>query len=399
MTNDQWVTQEIRWATVDGRDMSAFEKSLRDAIAAGYGRETARAIAYTQCGFEETRGESAMGDSLRCDAATLKEPLKSAAGYLRIPARLTRVGIFSYVNADGTTTREFRPPEEVFSQDSLDSLRLAPVTRGHPSDGKGVYPERARAVARGAVGEQIARDGDFVEATLGVFDSDLISAIERGDEREVSCGYLRAFDPTPGEYNGERYDGVQRNIRYNHVAIVTKGRAGPDVALRMDEQQKGPEGKGGTMGVKVKVGDKEFEVAQEVADALTAQAADGSQALQREQARADAAEAQVKQLPALVKARVALERAASVAVEAEKMDAMSDRQIKEAVIAKAFPDLKCDGRDDAYVDGLFAAAQAAPQAGKSNVAAVKLAGQQVGDAESPREKMIKAQANAWKETK
>lgn len=405
MTNDQWVTQELKWAQMPGRDMTVFDKSLRDALAAGYGREAARAIAYSQCCFEDDRGESAVAeDSLRCDAGALKEPIESAAGYLRIPARLTRVGIFSYVNPDGSVTKEFRPPDEVFAKDSLDSLRLAPVTRGHPVDGKGVYPERARAVARGAVGEQIDHDENFVEATLGVFDSDLIAAIKRGDEREVSCGYLRMFDPTPGEYKGERYDGVQRKIRYNHVAIVTKGRAGPDVALRMDAQ-----GKGEIMGVKVKVGDKEFECSQELADALTAQAStaqqnDAAQILAREQARADAAEAQVKQLkdvaskfPEQVKARVALERLAVGAVEAEKMDVLTDRQIKEAVITKAFPELKCDGRDDAYVDGLFTAATQTKQSSASvpGLAAIKFAGQR-SDAEHPRDKMIREQSDAWK---
>src|SRR5690606_20498946 len=33
---------------------------------------------------------------------------------------------------------------------------------------------------------------------------------------------------------GEKYDRVQRRIRYNHVAIVPEGRAGEAVALRMD---------------------------------------------------------------------------------------------------------------------------------------------------------------------
>ncbi len=338
----------------------------------------------------------------RSDSVTLKDPIKSAAGYLRIPARLTCVGVFTYVNADGSTVKEFRPPEEVFNADSLDSLRLAPVTRGHPSDAQGIYPERARAFARGAVGDTIEHDDRFVEATLGVFDAELIAAVESGVEREVSCGYSREFDPTPGTFNGEAYDGVQRNIRYNHVAIVTKGRAGSEVKLRMDSQEKDPNGKGDSMAVKIKVGSAEYECSQELADALSAQSAsaqknDAAQMLEREKARADAAEAQVAQLkanagklPELVRARVALERSA-------KVDAMTDRQIKEAVIAGAFPELKCDGRDEAYVDGLFAAAQTnKPSASDAGLAAVKLAGQRGDAGPSPRDKMIADQANAWK---
>ena len=37
-----------------------------------------------------------------------------------------------------------------------------------------------------------------------------------------------------GIYKGERYDAVQVNIRYNHVAGVDLGRAGPEVRLRVD---------------------------------------------------------------------------------------------------------------------------------------------------------------------
>ncbi len=36
---------------------------------------------------------------------------------------------------------------------------------------------------------------------------------------------------TPGTYAGVRYDGVMRDIAANHVALVRKGRAGPDVVV------------------------------------------------------------------------------------------------------------------------------------------------------------------------
>src|SRR5690606_25874157 len=63
----------------------------------------------------------------------------------------------------------------------------------------------------------------------------LLAAVERKDRREVSCGYRCLVDETPGVTpEGERYDRVQRRIRYNHVAIVPEGRAGEAVALRMD---------------------------------------------------------------------------------------------------------------------------------------------------------------------
>ena len=40
---------------------------------------------------------------------------------------------------------------------------------------------------------------------------------------------------TPGEYNGQKYDAIQKNITNNHIAIVWKGRAGKNASLRLDE--------------------------------------------------------------------------------------------------------------------------------------------------------------------
>ena len=50
--------------------------------------------------------------------------------------------------------------------------------------------------------------------------------------RELSLSYFYDPDMTPGEWNGTPYDGVMRNIRGNHLALVDKGRAGRDVAVR-----------------------------------------------------------------------------------------------------------------------------------------------------------------------
>ena len=52
---------------------------------------------------------------------------------------------------------------------------------------------------------------------------------------EVSPGYNLNLDFTPGIHpDYGPYDAVQYNIRYNHVAIVDKGRAGQEVALHLD---------------------------------------------------------------------------------------------------------------------------------------------------------------------
>ncbi|MBG3014860.1 DUF2213 domain-containing protein, partial [Proteus mirabilis] len=53
-----------------------------------------------------------------------------------------------------------------------------------------------------------------------------------GGKIELSPGYRCIYDFTPGEFNGERYDAIQRHIRANHLALVDEGRTGADVAVQ-----------------------------------------------------------------------------------------------------------------------------------------------------------------------
>lgn len=166
----------------------------------------------------------------RLDATFSRTP----TGGLRVPASLTRTGVLTYRNQDGTTRREYRPADEVFKADSLQSLEDAPVTDLHPA--KMVDGANHRELSRGHVRDG-RKDGKFVAATVLVQDADLVAKVERRDRVEVSCGYRCRFDATPGVTpEGERYDGVQRDIVYNHVALLPAGtgRAGREVALRLD---------------------------------------------------------------------------------------------------------------------------------------------------------------------
>ena len=57
-------------------------------------------------------------------------------------------------------------------------------------------------------------------------------------------------DETPGEWNGQPYDVIQRNIRINHLALVANARAGDSARLNLDG--KSPEDKGGNQMTKNK---------------------------------------------------------------------------------------------------------------------------------------------------
>ena len=71
----------------------------------------------------------------------------------------------------------------------------------------------------------------YLRNSLVVWTKEGIELIESNEQREISCGYHYEPDMTPGVFNGEPYDGIMRNIRGNHVAIVEEGRAGPDVVV------------------------------------------------------------------------------------------------------------------------------------------------------------------------
>jgi hypothetical protein len=77
----------------------------------------------------------------------------------------------------------------------------------------------------------VVYDHPYLKANLSVWSDQAIKAIENETQRELSCGYGYKADMTPGTYDGVKYDGVMREIRGNHVALVAEGRAGPDVMV------------------------------------------------------------------------------------------------------------------------------------------------------------------------
>jgi hypothetical protein len=110
---------------------------------------------------------------------------------------------------------------------------MKPATWGHPPVLLDSLNTKQYQV--GYSGSQVRYNDGFVEVALVVTDQDAIEKIKRKDATEVSAGYKVDFDPTPGlTPEGESYDGIQRNIRVNHIAIVPRGRAGPEVRLLLD---------------------------------------------------------------------------------------------------------------------------------------------------------------------
>lgn len=125
--------------------------------------------------------------------------------------------------------RVTREPEEVFSQTALASFEGCAVTDGHPPEN--VTAENFSAYARGHA-QNVRRSGDYVVADLHIDDAALASDVLNHVKREISCGYLCTYAPAGGGY-------TQKGILGNHIAVVSRGRAGSSVSIKDAVQETG----------------------------------------------------------------------------------------------------------------------------------------------------------------
>lgn len=153
-------------------------------------------------------------------------------GYLQIDGIAAHVGILEYMNDDGTIVREFVPEETLFEEASLRSLAGAPVTLHHPD--VLVTPMNYSDYSQGGVNGMPRREDDNLGVSLSVIGNKALHAVEYDGVSELSPGYSVDLDETPGEWQGQKYDRVQRNRRYNHLAIVDAARGGSVCSLRFD---------------------------------------------------------------------------------------------------------------------------------------------------------------------
>lgn len=389
---------------------------------------------------------------IRFDKGELQNAEKTPQGFLRVPVYATRAGVFTYKTGDGKTVREFRPPEEVFKADSLHSLSGAPFTLRHPPEM--LTPKNVTKYQKGHVLENIRQDGDKVACSVIISDAEAIEAVEKG-LREVSCGYHADIFDEAGIYQGQPYDVVQRNIRYNHLAATERGRAGPEIRIRLDAADAVMEQEQSTISKeekdnmeKITIGGKEFEVSKEAKvaieteqtkaketsakldsaqaevislkktnDELTKNNSELTKTTETVQAKLDAANDELKKrtdsatdeskVRELVKSRIALEKVAAIALpkeKTEKLDSMSDSEIKKAVILADSPNAQLEGKSDVYLETRFDAIAEKVRSrsdfnsglGRALTASDIRKDEKEPDATSARTKMRKDSEEEWK---
>lgn len=89
----------------------------------------------------------------------------------------------------------------------------------------------------GTVGSAAVWNSPYIDNCLAIWTQEAIDVVESEEQKELSPAYHYRPDMISGTFNGVDYDGVMRDIVFNHVALVTEGRQGPDVVVG-DEQMK-----------------------------------------------------------------------------------------------------------------------------------------------------------------
>lgn len=165
------------------------------------------------------------------DTATVSGLRRTSDGYAVAEVPVARTGIQDYAGyevgkPDMPVVRMYRPPEAVFADEYLRSIPHKAVTDDHPNEA--VTAANWKRYSAGYTGETVRKD----EASGRIFvpmlfaDEAVIAKLESG-KREVSCGYTCDVDWTPGVTpEGEAYDAIQRPSALNHIALVSRGRAG-----------------------------------------------------------------------------------------------------------------------------------------------------------------------------
>jgi hypothetical protein len=260
------------------------------------------------------------------------------------------------------------------------SFESKPVTVEHPEES--VTADNWRQYAVGEV-RDVQRSGDLMAGTVLLKDASAIEAMQSG-KVELSNGYSFNLDMTPGTtHDGQPYDGVQRNIRGNHVALVDAARCGS--ACRIADSQN-PNPKGKTMAdAKRKVTVDGFSL--EVDD--TAATAIDNLVKQRDEARAALADAQPKAAEA-AGLKVAIDKA-NADIEALKKDVMTPAA-RDAMVAewvkligdakRLVPDVVTDGKTCLAIRREVIAAVSGKDATAKAVANAVLAGKQLDAADA-----------------
>lgn len=300
-------------------------------------------------------------------------------GYLEVKDNpLSAVGVYEYLGADIPNAPKpdeiyyvFRSEEELSDPECIASFKKVPITEDHLMLGDNFTPPEDKGV-EGTTGDAIYFESPYLKGDIKIFSTSLKKKIEQG-KKELSCGYRCVYEYSPGEWNGQKYDYIQRRIRGNHIALVQQGRMGAEVAvldsavaldhfkITLDE---------GFIPMEPKENERAVKVEDMTPEEKAARIAELEAELQALKADPATDEGQVVNEPAkdaeipteenikevAVTAQVAAEEASQAAQEAQQAAATAQAAGNEAeTIANAIDPEKLDAAMDAKINAAFKA--------------------------------------------
>ncbi len=320
---------------------------------------------------------------------------RTADGYGVVSAKVARGGnVQLYLGSevgmsDKAMVRVYRPDSEVFKKDAIASYAGVPVTINHPKSG--VSADTWKDLAVGEVGDDVLRDGEFVRVPMMLRDAKAIKAVEDG-KRELSMGYSAEITFADGVTpKGEAFDAIMSDFKMNHVAIVDQARGGQELRIGDGAERWGAtplieDATKGTRsmttrtiivdGLSVELTDKDAQIVQRAIDALTKQVADIKASkdtqiddlckkveakdeeigtLKVENQKLKDAAVKPEDLRAMMKDRLTIEKTAATLVSNLQMDALSDADIRRAVVKAKLGDEMVKDASDAEITGMFKA--------------------------------------------
>ena len=348
----------------------------------------------------------------RIDKNPLPKVYRTSEGYIKGTAIVTRTGIFKYVDNQGNIRLELRHPDDILDEDSLESLKQIPITVEHPT--VLVDSSNVKQLGVGLTGETVKIDGENIKTTVTITAIEGVEAINSGKE-ELSLGYTLDLEEEEGIYNGQPYTHRQKNIRYNHLAIVKRARAGANARLNFDSFECGIivdeniKLERENM-VKINIDNVDVEVDEAVKksfDSLNARLDSATAEADTLKAKLDEKEEELKKAKEInsdsaisekAKARVELIAKAGKVVNIDGLYDLSDREIKLSVIKSRYDSLDLTDKSDDYVSARF---DAICEALTNNDEAIKKQQSQAKEVNEPKKNLdaLELVKNQWKELK
>ncbi|ENL6798491.1 DUF2213 domain-containing protein [Campylobacter jejuni] len=174
--------------------------------------------------------------TLKIQDKSLSKREKDDNGFLIIKDNpIAKGGVFDYLlseispdinSQDDKIVKVYRPFDELVK--IKDSFANKPIKFNH------LWVGEDDNKADGAIGSIVTIDKKnlMLRADLIIYNPELIEAIEKNNIVELSPGYTGEVIEQNGRFNGDNYDYIQTIKCVNHLAVVDKGRSGPDLKIQ-----------------------------------------------------------------------------------------------------------------------------------------------------------------------